>query len=232
METELINLYVNNECLDNFATKYNLTKRSILYKIIKLKLIDKIGINNLDEFYLDNKNIINGANMGKKWTEQDNNTLIELFNKNTNIIEIMNILQRSSLSIICKLINLNKINLNISNNFDKKKTNESDSDNENYIDNDLIKSFNKFKNKITKLQKELENYIKIKNEYELKIKMLIKQHEELKQTNTNYDNSNIILIKNKEYILIDDIVYKINKVKGNIYGTYNKTTNKVIKNKN
>jgi hypothetical protein len=37
-----------------------------------------------------------------------------------------------------------------------------------------------------------------------------------------------ILIKDKEYILIDDFVYNINKVKGEIYGTYNKTTNKII----
>ena len=138
--------------------------------------------------------------------------------------------------------NKKKQNLNINSDED---VNSDEDDNI----NDFIKSFNKltkFKNEIIKIQNTLKIYIKNKNDCEKKIKILSLQNEELKNVLTNqnnelkkeinehyinYDNSNIILINDKEYLLIDDIIYKINKIKGDVYGTYNKTTNKVIKNK-
>ena len=131
--------------------------------------------------------------------------------------------------------------------FNKKK--KSDKKNKSNIENNNFElEFKKSFNKI--INKHLINYIEIKNEYEKKIELLTNQIKEIKNeyeekieilTNqikelknnieeiyTNND-SNLILIKDKEYILIDDCIYTINKIKGNIYGTYNKTTNKVTK---
>jgi len=48
----------------------------------------------------------------------------------------------------------------------------------------------------------------------------------INELNNKYD---IILIKNKEYFLINNIIYKINKIKGDIYGVYNEDSNKIIK---
>ena len=111
------------------------------------------------------------------------------------------------------------------------KKNKSDKKNKSNIENNNFElEFKKSFNKI--INKHLINYIEIKNEYEEKIEILTNQIKELKndieEIYTNND-SNLILIKDKEYILIDDCIYNINKMKGNIYGTYNKTTNKVTK---
>ena len=53
-----------------------------------------------------------------------------------------------------------------------------------------------------------------------------------KQENFQITDGEIIYIDDIEYFLINNLIYKINYITGNLYGNLNKSTNKVIKNTN
>ena len=69
----------------------------------------------------------------------------------------------------------------------------------------------------------------IDNNLTEKINILTDFIDEYKNNNIQSNNYDIIIIKNKEYFLIDNIVYKINKIKGDIYGIYNENTYQIKK---
>ena len=179
------------------------------------------------------------TNKGKPWTSEDDTQLIKLYNEDSSdIIKLSIIYKKSPGAIAARLKQLDIIlythlargyneyqnsdlYIEVCENSRFNKKNKSNIENNNF-EFEFKKSFNK----------NLKKYIEIKNEYEEQIEILTNQIKELKndieEIYTNND-SNLILIKDKEYILIDDCIYTINKIKGNIYGTYNKTTNKVTK---
>lgn len=75
------------------------------------------------------------------------------------------------------------------------------------------------------LQKKLDNYNQLKDQ----IEKLTEENNNLKHRLSTNDEYETIVIKDKEYFLIDNQVYKINKIKGELYGNYNPEKNKVTK---
>ena len=155
-----------------------------------------------------NNNHNNHINTGKIWTKEEEELLAKLYNiDKINLIEISVIHQRAPGGIIARLLK-NKIVV------DKKEIrgydeylnseNSNNSDNSDNIDN--------VKTKIGLLNSKPSKLAKIS-----KINYKINDEK----------NDEIILINNNEYILNDNTIYEIKKVKSNIYGYYDLETNTV-----
>lgn len=182
------------------------------------------------------------TNIGKLWELSDDEQLIKLYNEDQkDILQIAAIFKRAPGGISSRLKKLNIIEDNksargyedyknsdlykeacqLSRNRHKDKTNieiEISKD-------DIIKSFNKVNKNMITLQKKLDNYNQLKDQ----IEKLTEENNSLKHILSTNDEYETIVIKDKEYFLIDNNVYKINKIKGELYGKYDSEKNKVTK---
>jgi hypothetical protein len=113
---------------------------------------------------------------------------------------------------------------------------------------DIIKSFNKVNKNMLTLQKQLNKYNHLKDQNEklteennnlknimVTLQTQLDKYNQLKDENEKlieeYEYATIV-IKDKEYFLINNEVYKIKKNKGELYGIYDSDKNKVIKIRN
>jgi predicted nuclease with TOPRIM domain len=180
------------------------------------------------------------TNIGKPWEPSDDEQLIKLYNEDQkDILQIAAIFKRAPGGIAARLKKLNIIEDNKSargyeeyknsdlykeacelsrNRHKKEKTKDKPED-------DIIKSFNKVNKNMVTLQKKLDNYNQLKDQ----IEKLTEENNNLKHRLSTNDEYETIVIKDKEYFLIDNQVYKINKIKGELYGNYNPEKNKVTK---
>ncbi len=194
---------------------------------------------------MDNIKYSDFTNIGKSWYADLDAELIKLYNDDKkDIIELAVRFKRSPGAIGSRLMQLNVIPHRTSargyENYKNSKLYQEACENSHlYKKNktnskyDIVKSFDKLTNHVKLLTEKIEDYkTTIKEEQNKKLNENIKTLTEKIQNYTEDSEYETILIKNKEYFLIENNIYKIKKVKGDFYGIYDPTNNKVIKNKN
>ena len=186
---------------------------------------------------MSNLNYSELTNKGKPCHQSDDE---KLYNEDKlNIMELASIFKRAPGGITSRLKHLDIINDNenvrgndeylssnlykevsehMKNRFTKKKDLKILLNNDKSYEDNIVKSFKKLNKQMPQLEKLMDNYI------------ILKENNKLKQENNIVSEQfETIIIKDKEYLLIEDKVYNINKTKGTLYGSYNKETNKVTK---
>ena len=146
-------------------------------------------------------------NAGKAWTQEEDALLTNLYNNDKlDVVQIAQIYQRAVGGIISRLVK-NKIIP------DKKSARGYE----------LFLKLEDDKEKIEKSSSESSKKYYDKNKYTFK-----KEKKILKQNTKEFISDNIIQHDNKEFISDGNYIWDIKKIRGNIYGSIQTETNKIV----